>query len=128
MPRQTSIEVYNTIKNNGLLSKLRFETYKLLYEYGPMSANELFHKAKEVYNNANLRDTYHQRLSELKEQNVCIEVDKRDCKITGREVLIWDVTNNLPTKFSRSKSKDQIIKELQARINELEKLYDVTIV
>lgn len=127
MIRSTSINAYNDIRSNGLLSRLRFQTYDILFHYGPMTANEIYFKAKELTNNNELRDTFHQRLSELKTLGVVIESGLRHCNITNREVVAWQVTDNLPKKFERKETKDEQIAFLKGKISILEerlKIYE----
>jgi hypothetical protein len=124
MPRQTSLEAFNSIKNNGLLSERRMQVYESLFHNGPMSATEIWFK---YFKNLNVtQNSITPRLSELKRTGVVTEIGIQQCNVTGMNVILWDVTNKLPIKLEKKKSKDEIIKELEARIVELEKLYDVT--
>lgn len=115
MTRQTSIEAYNQIKAEGLLSKLRFVVYDCIFHNGPITQGEcvdILQKRLECGNNSG---TIASRFAELKNFGVIQEVGKRPCKLTGRTVLEWDVTDKLPVEFERV-SKDQIIRELQSVI------------
>lgn len=98
--RETSLEVFKRIKDNGLLSQRRLEVYSGLFEYGPCTANELFKKMRGVsqVSQANIQP----RLNELVNVGVAREVETRDCAITGNRVLVYDVTAGLPAKFDRS--------------------------
>lgn len=97
--RETSIDTYNIIKEKGMLSGLRFKVYDALTKYGPCTANELVKKMAESGDKLNSRDFFAQRLSELRLQGVVREVDKRKCQITGYNAIVWEVTNELPTKY-----------------------------
>lgn len=102
--RETSIEAYNKIKDNGLLSKRRFQVYDILFEFGPMTANECFLKMKEYYavmgviTNSNTTT----RLGELRDLGVARELGKRICSVSGNKVILWDVTDGLPVKFEKA--------------------------
>src|ERR1700722_12178353 len=100
MTRQTSIDVFNRIKSEGLLSKLRFYVYELLYNHGPLTASELIKIAFEE-NGVAAMDSYHPRLGELRDQGVVYERGTKICSITGNEVILWDVTSNLPKKLNK---------------------------
>lgn len=99
MTRQSSIEAYNDIKNNGLLSKRRLEVYIALYENGPCTTNELLKKMTFLEKNNN--PSVHVRLNELKHLTVVREIGTTICSITNRTVILWEVTNNLPIKLEK---------------------------
>lgn len=99
MIRQTSLEAYNTIKENGLLSGRRLEVYSALYEYGPCTGTELFYKMNKSRNPSHSNITT--RLGELRDMGVVKEVEERACNITGMKVIVWDCTSNLPVKFEK---------------------------
>lgn len=125
MIRQTSIDAYNKIKQNGSLSSRRWEVYDVLFKYGPLTGNEAIEKLKEEGKGAKTFDTNsHSRLSELRQLGVIYEVGKKVCNVTGMNVILWDVTNNLPKKLEKQKTKDQIIKELQQEIKQLKAYID----
>ncbi len=125
MIRQTSRDAYNEIKTNGLLSERRWQVYSLLYEHGPLTGSEMALKFKAKYgilapNQANMLA----RVGELREMGVAREVSEHHiCPITGHRVILWDVTDKLPKK--RTKSKEQMWQDevwrLQARIKKLMK-------
>ncbi len=100
--RQTSIEAFNEIKNNGLLSQRRWEVYEALFNHGPCTANELRkHLAFKDGINVNLNVVT--RLGELRNFGVVFEVRERQCSITGIVVIEWDVTDRLPIRFDKPK-------------------------
>ena len=47
--RQTSIDCYNKIKAEGLLSKRRLEVYEILFHHGQLTANEIVRISKKTY-------------------------------------------------------------------------------
>ena len=117
MIRQTSIEAYNQIKEEGLLSRRSFEVYDSLYSFGPATANELFSqmmlKNKTLdQSNTNVRA----RLNELREDGTAQELGTKTCSITGRNVILWNVTRNLPIKPKNKLTNSQIIKGLVALV------------
>ncbi len=97
MTRDTSVEAYREIKENGLLSKQRWEVYDLLFEYGPRTAAELWQvsprRHTQDYRPANIN-----RLGELRDCGVVKELEPRKCSVTGRRVIVWDVTRYTPVK------------------------------
>lgn len=90
--RQTSIDVYTKIKSEGLLSRMRWLAYEALYLNGPLTGKELDQLLGT--------DSAHKRLSELKTLGVIDDSGERirACRISGENVIEWDVTTNLPIK------------------------------
>ena len=123
--RQTSIECYKKIKASGLLSKRRFETYEALMKIAPCTASEV--QLSIGYNNGG-RDCM-KRISELRDRGVICEVRTRKCTVTGKNVIEWDLTDNLPTKLKATQTIKQqkvsqalsLIESLGKRLNEPEK-------
>jgi DNA-binding MarR family transcriptional regulator len=95
--RSTSINVYKQIEAEGLLSKRRFEVYRAIYNKGPMTQNETLH-----YLNAP-QSSITPRFAELERMGVIKAIGERSCSITGRVVLVWQTTNNLPVKYEKAK-------------------------
>lgn len=108
MTRKTSVETYREIIMNGLLSKMRFETYDLLFEHGPLTANQLMELAKYL----NPKKTHQaleslgRRLSELRDLGTVEELGEILCPVTKRKVILWDVTDNVPKK-----TKGKVVKK-----------------
>ena len=93
--RTTSIGVYNQIKNDGSLSKMRFKVFEAICRIAPCTTRE----AHEIMNTSTLEST---RFTELRKLGVIRENGVRKCKITGRNVIEWDLTYGLPKgKISR---------------------------
>ena len=64
--RHTSIEAFNKIKEEGLLSRRKMEVYEILFRHGPLTAHEIVSIARDKYPQAN-QTGFNARLSELKE-------------------------------------------------------------
>ena len=90
MTRQTSIDAYNAIKENGILSARRWEAYDELYRRGPLTGQELARNTRTP--------GMWKRCSELAKAGVVQEVGTRICEVTGQHAIIWDVTSFIPTK------------------------------
>jgi predicted transcriptional regulator len=107
--RRTSIETYHAIKEEGLLSKLRFQVYDIIYKNQPITISEIIRRAsREVTNTGSFTG----RISELERMGVIESAYEGDCPITGRNVNFWVTTNELPKKLEKEKTKTEIIKEL----------------
>ena len=113
--RQTSIDCYNEIKEQGLLSNMRFEVYSALLSMGKPSTT------REVYETMNVLKQEATRFTELRKLGVIYEVQNRKCTITGRTSIEWDLTDKLPVDFkSSNKTKQQ---KKNAALNSLRELY-----
>lgn len=112
--RQTSIDCYNKIKEEGLLSKRRLQVYESIYNSAPCTASEVF---KEK----NLKTNQSGRFTELRDLGVIYEKGERICSITGRNVIEWDLTDRLPVNIKKyNNTKKQRINDT---LNSLRELY-----
>ena len=92
--RQTSIQCYHQIKQSGLLTEIRLKVMKGVVDIAPCTATEL---EKHMNIHHGMKGTW-KVLSWLREAGVVYEVGTRDCKITGRNVIEWNITGNMPVK------------------------------
>ena len=113
MTRQTSIDCYNQIKAEGLLSNLRFRVYEWLYDNGPATAQEI---TTGLAKGSQDHGSFSTRLSELRNQGVVRECGIVISKTTGRKVIEWDVTDNLPKdiKPATNRKKERASNALNA--------------
>jgi len=106
--RNTSKKVYKQIEAEGLLSGRRWNVYKTLFKIGPSTAAEISQADCSSFKNPAKGDNSHARLSELKEMGAVEEVGERTCSTTGREVILWDVTSQIPVKIVKKPNKEKI--------------------
>lgn len=111
--RQTSINCYNQIKEEGLLSKMRLKMLKAILINAPCTATEAF-------NSLGCKTNQSGRITELKELDVIYEKSVRKCNITGRNVIEWDLTDRLPKANLSSNTKKQKVNDA---LNGLRELY-----
>lgn len=110
MARRTSIAVYQKIEEEGLLSKARWRVYAWLYVNGPATAGEIGAGIEYIRNNTCAR------LKELIDRGVVEEIGERPCKTTGNNVILYDVTDQLPIEPRKGpvrKTRKQLEKERQ---------------
>jgi len=98
--RQTSITAYHQIKSEGLLGRHAFQVYQVLFKHGPLTGRETFQRIGHGF-------TTHTgaRLTELRDAGVVSEVGHKICSVTGRRVILWDVTSKLPKKKIKKKKE-----------------------
>ena len=115
--RQTSIDCFNQIKEEGLLSKRRLEVYEALLSSAPCTSSEAIRNAKTTFGVFGVSS----RFTELRDLGVIYEKGEKQCSITGRNVIEWDLTDRLPVDFkSSNKTKQQ---KKNAALNSLRELY-----
>lgn len=119
MARSTSIQAYNKIKQNGLLSKLRFEVYDYVYHNGPCTAKHIFKELSKIVVARGKPQpnsgVYTTRCSELRNLGVMFEVKKIQCPDSKHTVISWDVTSSLPTPIIKKVTR----KKLESNIKKL---------
>jgi hypothetical protein len=120
MTRQTSIEVYREIKENGLLSKRRQEVFEVLFKHGPMTSGEAFY-IMNVYKPDGALTQSRARFTELRNLGVIKENGTKKCNVTGKCAIVWEVTNNVPKNVPKNKTIDLKYKlnAIDFKINEL---------
>ena len=119
--RQTSIDCFNKIKEEGLLSKMRFQVYSALLSMGKPSTT------REVYETMDVIKQEATRFTELRNLGVIYEVQNRKCSITGRTSIEWDVTDRLPVNIKNSnKTKKQRLDDALNSLRELYKNKDIS--
>lgn len=122
--RQTSIDCYNQIKANGLLSKKRLEVYESILKNAPCTSGEAF---STMTTKENQISQSRARFTELRELGVIYEKGVRKCRITGKNVIEWDLTNRLPVIFKNKKqTKKQKINNVISCLRELYKNRNVS--
>jgi hypothetical protein len=121
--RQTSIDCYNEIRANGLLSKRRFEVYEALLSSAPCTSSEAIRNAKTTFGVFGVSS----RFTELRDLGVIYEVRTRQCTVTGRNVIEWDLTDRLPVNIKKSnRTKKHKIDDVLNSLRELYKNKDTS--
>jgi len=105
--RQTSLDCFNQIKTEGLLSKMRLKVYEAILRKAPCTSGEAF---ATMTTKENQISQSRARFTEL-----------RECTITGMNVIEWDLTDRLPvTLKNTNKTKKQKVNDA---VDSLRKLY-----
>jgi len=93
MIRDTSIQTYNIIKENGILGQLQWEVYDYLFHNGPTYQQYLTIARND------LSRSLSPRFAELERMGAIKEVGRTISQYTKHEVMLWDVTSNIPRKL-----------------------------
>lgn len=120
MTRQTSIDAYNAIVNDGRRDTIKKRVYRIYYEHGPMTAQEM---TARFFVNDTSRGSFVTRISEMVNEGTMISVGEKLNPETGLMNTLWDVTDNKPTKWDKPKKikcayckGTGVIQETQARL------------
>ena len=122
--RQTSIDCYNKIKSEGLLSKMRLKVYEAILRKAPCTSGEAF---ATITTKENQISQSRARFTELRELGVIYEVRNRKCTITSMNVIEWDLTDRLPLNVKNTnKTKKQRINDALNLLRILYKNKDIS--
>lgn len=105
--RRTSIDAYNQIKANGLLTHRSWQVYSMLYHQGPLTQNECWKKICRDYPEESIsKQSINPRFAELQRKGVVAHVvkGKRVCSISGIVCMTWDATDGLPQQGDKEPS------------------------
>lgn len=117
MTRDTSIDAYHAIQENGLLGRRQWQIYDVLYRHGPLTYAGV---CNFLQGEMMIHISPHglgSRFSELREMGVIKEIGQEPDPVTKMTVLVYDVTSGIPEKKNKwKKSKKEIIEELNAEL------------
>ena len=107
---------------------MRLRVYNWLYKNGPSTAGEVTDGLKSP---TEPHPSYHRRLDELGEQGLAKRIGEKRCKVTGRNVVVWQTTDlGTPMPYKVRKTKANREKELIALVERvvtfLERPCDIT--
>ena len=100
MVRDTSLEAYNKIKADGLLSKRKWQVYDIVYHNGPLTAHRIVEIAKIESPSAN-QTSFNARLSELEELGVIKSEGKEVHPVSGKNCYLWFSTGEMPVDIDK---------------------------
>ena len=112
------------LKQEGLLSKMRFKVYEGILKNAPCTSAEVL---STLLSKNSAITSSRARFTELRELGVIYEVQNRKCTITGRTSIEWDLTDRLPVNVKKSnKTKKHKIGDALNSLRELYKNKDTS--
>jgi hypothetical protein len=121
---QNSMDAFNHIKKNGLLSDKRLKVYQIFVgNPDGLTGSEVSDIYKKNYPTSQHSETIRNRITELRDMGVLDEVGNVICKFTKRTVMKYRTNTNIPTKLVVKKSLNTNIEEI---ISDLKKVWDLT--
>ena len=99
MARQTSLEAYQRIQEDGSLSRAQWQVYAALFASDDgLTRNEL-----DAHLSPGMPNAMHsRRLAEMERLQVIRRVGVRLCRVSNNECEVWDVTSELPSKIGKA--------------------------
>jgi hypothetical protein len=121
---KNSLDAYNYIKKNGLLSDKRLKVYQIFVNNPDgLTGSEVSDIYKKNYPSSQHSETIRNRITELRDMGVLDEVCNVICKFTKRNVMKYKSNNNIPVKLQPKKSLNTSIDEI---IADLRKVWALT--
>jgi len=114
MIRDTSIESYNRIQSEGLLSKLRWAVYNHIFHNGPCTGPDTENKLGGSDNGGHFTNSITPRFAELERLGVIKSVGYRKSELTDHRQILWDVTRNIPDNSKLKVESKSVLKEREA--------------
>jgi hypothetical protein len=119
--KATSVDTYNEIKENGLLSEKRMRVYDILYEYGHLTGTQVATIYKNKFPSKSTSETIRNRITELVKMECVDELGEIYCPISKRNVTLFGVNDNLPKKYELPPTLKQRRDEILLQISEYAK-------
>lgn len=118
MKRKTSLEAFEYIKSNGLLTKREFQVYEILFEHGPLTAHEIVSIARKKYNLPDANQTgWNSRTGIMEKAGVIENVGEKAHPTSGRLNILWDVTDKKPLPREKKNPLDVLrVKILKQKV------------
>jgi hypothetical protein len=121
---QNSLDAFDYIKKNGLLSDKRLKVYHIFVNHPEgLTGSEVSDIYKKNYPSSQHSETIRNRITELRDMGVLDELGNVECRFTGRMVMKYAVNIKMPTKLVAKKSLNTNIEEI---ITDLKKVWDLT--
>lgn len=113
MIQKTSIETYHAIKNSGLISEKRLKVFDIFYE-NPQGLTGA--EVSEIYRKQNPTsqhsETIRNRITELVEMGVVVEIGIVECQFSKRKVTKWCCIDKMPIPLEKKLTRKEQIKKI----------------
>lgn len=119
--KATSIDTYNEIKQNGLLSEKRMRVYDIFYEFGNLTGTQVAMIYKNKFPSKSTSETIRNRITELVKMECVDELGEIYCPISKRNVTLFGLNDNLPKKYELPPTLKQRRDEILLKITEYAK-------
>jgi hypothetical protein len=113
MVKTTSIETYHSIKDSGVLSEKRMNVFDIFYENpNGLTGSEVSEIYKGKFPSSKHSETIRNRITELCQMGVILEMGVSECPYTKRKVMKWCCVDRLPIPLEKKPTRKEQIKEI----------------
>ena len=113
MVKTTSIETYYSIKDSGVLSEKRMNVFDIFYENpNGLTGSEVSEIYKGKFPSSKHSETIRNRITELCQMGVIVEMGVSECPYTKRKVMKWCCVDRLPIPLEKKPTRKEQIKEI----------------
>jgi hypothetical protein len=113
MVKTTSIETYHSIKDSGVLSEKRMNVFDIFYENpNGLTGSEVSEIYKGKFPSSKHSETIRNRITELCQMGVIVEMGVSECPYTKRKVMKWCCVDRLPIPLEKKPTRKEQIKEI----------------
>jgi len=116
LTRRSSAEAYEALVHSGELTRTQLKLWRALREHGPMTGNE----ADTMLRSA----SSHKRMSELVKKGVAQEVQRRPCKITGKENVEVKALDAMPIPLKNMPLKRPSVASIVRALGEIRLVFN----
>ncbi len=122
MVQSTSIQTYRAISESGLLSEKRLKVFDIFYENPEgltgAEVSELYRKNNPTSQHS---ETIRNRITELVQMGVLVEVGVVTCRFSNRNVMKWRCIDKMPIPLEKKQTKKDKIQEVLKDISDFGK-------
>ena len=113
MVKTTSIETYHSIRDSGVLSEKRMNVFDIFYENpNGLTGSEVSKIYKGKFPSSKHSETIRNRITELCQMGVIVEMGVSECPYTKRKVMKWCCVDRLPIPLEKKPTRKEQIKEI----------------
>jgi len=113
MIQRTSIETYHAIKDSGLISDKRLKVFDIFYENpNGLTGSQVSEIYKKKHPTSQHSETIRNRITELAEMGVIVELGVTECELTKRKVMKWCCIDKMPIPLEKKQTKKEKIQEI----------------
>lgn len=119
--RKTSVQTYNFIKREGILSQKRMRVYDIFYEHPDgLTGSQVSYIYKSRFPTSQFSETIRNRITELRDMGVLTEAGEVECEFTFRSVIKFVLNDNLPSTLQKKPTLNTSANKICAMISAIE--------
>lgn len=113
MVQRTSVETYHAIKDSGIISDKRMKVFDIFYENPQgLTGAEVSEIYRKKYPTSQHSETIRNRVTELCQMGVLVELGVVECQFSKRKVMKWCCIDKMPIPLEKKLTKKEQINEI----------------